>query len=83
MKHPFDFSDDALASMSDRIGVLETEVDELTAENAKLRAELAEAESALKAIADMTMSMVVNVQHMNDERGRIARAYLSKHTATA
>ena len=59
------------------------EVNELTAENAKLRAELAEAEAALEAIADMTMSMVVNVQHMNDERGRIARAYLSKHTATA
>ena len=58
-------------------------LEDAESENAKLRAELAEAESALKAIADMTMSMVVNVQHMNDERGRIARAYLSKHTATA
>ena len=57
-------------------------INELTAENAKLREQLAEAESALEAIADMTMSMVVNVQHMNDERGRIARAYLSKHNTT-
>ena len=71
------------AQLHARLEEAATAHQQLTAENAKLRAELAEAESALKAIADMTMSMVVNVQHMNDERGRIARAYLSKHTATA
>jgi regulator of replication initiation timing len=52
----------------------------LITENAKLREQLAEAVTAIENIAGVTMSMVVNTQHLADERGRIAREYLRKHT---
>ena len=71
-----------LTGMMEQIRLHDEHTKALTAENAKLREQLAEAVMALKQIAGVTMSMVVNVQHLADERGRIARAYLAQHEDT-